>query len=265
MSGDDDSVLLERAGGIAEIVFNRPEALNAISQKLAERFLVRCRQIEADKECRAVVIRASGRAFMAGGDLSLFYRDFDRAEATAASLITTMNAALHVLVSLAQPVVAVLHGPVAGAGMSIAMACDLAMASSDTVFSFAYSLVGASPDVGLSWSLPRMVGLRRALGMALLGDTWNAEQALQLGIVNRVVDKEELEEATKKLSARLACGPTIAFGETKRLMRTSFNRELNEQLAAELNAFQRCARTHDFVEGVSAFMERRKSSAFRGV
>ena len=132
------------------------------------------------------------------------------------------------------------------------------------VFSFGYSQVGASPDVGLSWSLPRIVGLRRALGLALLGDTWNAEQALQLGIVNRVVGKDELEEAANKLMSRLASGPTLSFGETKRLMRASFDRELNEQLAEELRAFQRSTRTGDFVEGVSAFMEKRKSPAFRG-
>ena len=264
MPGSDDSVLLRKQGSISEIVFNRPQTLNAISTELAECFLQRCRQIEADPECRAVVIRGAGRAFMAGGDLSLFHRDFDAAAATAESLIAPMNAALKILVSLPQPVAAIVQGAAAGAGMSIAMACDLVIASSDAVFSFGYSQVGASPDVGLSWSLPRIVGLRRALGLALLGDIWNAEQALQLGVVNRVVGKDELEEAANKLMSRLASGPTVSFGETKRLMRASFDRELNGQLAEELRAFQRCTRTDDFVEGVSAFMEKRKSPAFRG-
>jgi 2-(1,2-epoxy-1,2-dihydrophenyl)acetyl-CoA isomerase len=259
MQSSDDCVVLEKQGAISTIIFNRPQSLNAISAELANSFLDCCRRVAADEECRALVIQAAGRAFMAGGDLRSFYHDFDQAAATAESMIVPMNEALTLLASLPVPVVAVLHGHVAGAGMGVAMACDLAIASSDTLFSFSYSDIGASPDVGLSWALPRIVGLRRALGIAMLADTLSAEQALQLGMVNRVVDKDALEAATRQLVNRLASGPTIAYAETKRLMRSSFDRELNEQLREELQAFQRCARTRDFVTGVSSFMEKRKS------
>ena len=124
MDSNDDAVLLEKRNGVARVRFNRPRSLNAISPELAECFLQRCREIEADAECRAVVISGEGRAFMAGGDLSRFYQDFPNAGETARAMIEPMNAALSILVTLPLPVVASLHGPVAGAGMSVALACD---------------------------------------------------------------------------------------------------------------------------------------------
>lgn len=262
---NDAAVLFERRDGVASIRFNRPRSLNAISPDLAQSFLQCCRKVEADAECRAVVICGEGPAFMAGGDLNCFYQDFQNAAETARAMIEPMNAALSILVSLPLPVVASLHGPVAGAGMSVALACDLAVASRDVRFSFGYTQIGASPDVGMSWSLPRIVGLRQAMGIALLGESLSADRALELGIVNRVVPEEDLPHVTDALMSKLASGPTIAYGQTKRLLRASCGRSLEQQLSAEFGAFRACTETDDFVQGVSAFIEKRKVTTFSGV
>ena len=264
MKSNDDAVLLDKRNGVARIRFNRPRSLNAISPELAVCFLERCREIEADTECRAVVISGEGRAFMAGGDLGRFYQDFPSAAETARAMIEPMNTALSILVALPLPVVASLHGPVAGAGMSVALASDLAIAARDVQFSFGYTQIGASPDLGLSWSLPRVVGLRQAMGIAMLGESLSADRALELGIVNRVVPEEELPDVVDALMSDLASGPTIAYGQTKRVLRSSYERNLQQQLSEELEAFRACAATDDFVQGVSAFIEKRKVSNFSG-
>lgn len=265
MKSNDDAVQLDKRNGVARIRFNRPRSLNAISPELAVRFLERCREIEADTECRAVVISGEGRAFMAGGDLGRFYQDFPNAAETARAMIEPMNAAFSLLAALPLPVVASLHGPVAGAGMSVALACDLVIASRDVQFSFGYTQIGASPDLGLSWSLPRVVGLRQAMGIALLGENLSADRALELGIVNRVVQEEDLANATDALMNELASGPTIAYGETKRLLRAASGRSFEQQLSEELGAFRNCVASDDFVQGVSAFIEKRKMTKFCGV
>jgi 2-(1,2-epoxy-1,2-dihydrophenyl)acetyl-CoA isomerase len=155
------------------------------------------------------------------------------------------------------PVIASLHGAVAGAGLSLAMACDLAIAAEGTRFSFAYARLGASCDLGGSWHLPRIVGLRRALEISLLGDTFDAGQALQLGLVNRVVPADRLADETRQVAERLAAGAPLALGQLKRLMREASSRDLPAQLAAERAAFAACVETQDFHEGVTAFLARR--------
>ena len=264
MSRSDDPVLLCKDDGVARIRFNRPETLNAISTEMAECFLAVCSEVANDFDVRAIVVSGEGRAFMAGGDLSQFSQDFANASATAQSMMVPMNKALAVLGALPAPVIACLHGAVAGAGLSVAMACDLAIASVDTKFSFAYTRVGASPDVGGSWFLPRIVGLRRAMEIALLGETFDADRALTLGLVNQVVSTSQLDEVTTALACCLAHGPTLSYGATKRLLRASFDRSLDDQLCEELSAFQFCATTNDFVEAVSAFVEKRKNAGFSG-
>ena len=149
------------------------------------------------------------------------------------------------------------NGPVAGAGLSIALLADLAIAADDAQFTLAYARIGASPDGSATWSLPRIVGLRKALELALLAETIDAAEALRLNLVNRVVPREHLEGETAALAARLAAGPALAYGRIKQLMRTSFDRSLAEQLAEEAAAFTALAASADFAEGVSAFVGKR--------
>jgi 2-(1,2-epoxy-1,2-dihydrophenyl)acetyl-CoA isomerase len=263
MGKNEDTVLLEMDGGVAYIVLNRPAVLNAVNIEMADMLLNVCRIVAADPGVRAVVLKGAGKAFMAGGDLARFQEEPSKAPDTADHLIRLLNAAVEVLGGLRAPVIASLHGAVAGAGVSLALACDLAIASENTRFNLAYARIGATPDVSASWHLPRVVGLRKAMEIALLADNVDATEAQRLGLVNRVVGADILDQETGALAARLAAGPTLAYGATKRLLRDSLNRNLRDQLEFERAAFCNAAASADFVEGVDAFYGKR-AAAFTG-
>lgn len=254
MSELDPPVKIRREGGITHLRLNRPKALNAVDSTMAQAFLQACKACANDAELRVVVISGEGRAFMAGGDISQFRED---PASIPQTLIRPLHEAVEILAGLRAPVIASLQGAVAGAGMSLALACDLAIAADNTRFNLAYVNLGTSTDLGASWSLPRVVGLRRALEIALLSDPVDAPTALQLGLVNRVVTAERLEEETAALATRLAASAPAGLGMLKRLIRDSFDRSLPAQLAAEEQGFAACAATADFAEAVSAFLEKR--------
>jgi len=246
-------LLLERHGAIATLRFNRPEALNAIDVPMANAFLAAVQSIAADPGVRAVVLRGNGRGFMAGGDLATLRADPVQG---AIDILTPLNAALQLLAQMNAPVIAQVHGAAAGAGLSLVLMADYVIAAEGTRFNLAYINLGTSCDVGASWALPRIVGVRQALEIALLGEAFTADDALRLGLVNRVVPGAELDSATTALAQRLASGPTLAYGAMKRLMRASMDHTLPEQLAAEKDAFVHCAGTEDFRAGVEAFHQR---------
>lgn len=246
-------LLLERSGAIATLRFNRPEALNAIDVPMANAFLAAVQSIAADPGVRAVVLRGNGRGFMAGGDLATLRADPVQG---AIDILTPLNAALQLLAQMNAPVIAQVHGAAAGAGLSLVLMADYVIAAEGTRFNLAYINLGTSCDVGASWALPRIVGVRQALEIALLGEAFTAEDALRLGLVNRVVPSAELDSTTAALAQRLANGPTLAYGAMKRLMRASMDHTLPEQLAAEKDAFVHCAGTEDFRAGVEAFHQR---------
>lgn len=254
MGESDASLLVSRDGDIVRLCFNRPRQLNALDRATAQAFVHACRDIAADHSVRAVVISGAGGAFMAGGDLHEL-----RADPTGAALglIGPMHEAIVLLAEMRPPVVASLHGAVAGAGLSLALACDFAIAAEGTRFTLAYVNIGASCDLSGSWSLPRLVGQRKALEIALLGERFDAAEALRLGLVNRVVAAVDLERETAALAQRLAGGPAQAIAQMKRLMRISFEHDLRGQLDAERSAFLACAATHDFTEGLDAFLGKR--------
>ena len=253
-------LLLERNGAIATLRFNRPESLNAIDVPMANAFLAAVQSIAADPGVRAVVLCGSGRGFMAGGDLATLRADPVQG---AIDILTPLNAALQLLAQMNAPVIAQVHGAAAGAGLSLVLMADYVIAAEGTRFNLAYINLGTSCDVGASWALPRIVGVRQALEIALLGEAFTAEDALRLGLVNRVVPSAELDSATAALAQRLANGPTLAYGAMKRLMRASMDHTLPEQLAAEKDAFVHCAGTEDFRAGVEAF-HLRQSPQFVG-
>ncbi|GAB3629735.1 hypothetical protein GCM10027419_45900 [Pandoraea terrae] len=181
----------------------------------------------------------------------------------ADSLIKPIHAGIALLAQLPMPVVASVHGAVAGAGLSITLAADLAIAADDTTFSTAYIKIGASPDASSSWHLPRIVGLRKAMEICLLGERIDAHEALRLSLVNRVVPTADLVAQTEALVQRLAAGPTVALARTKQLLRAAQTSDLASQLSAEHEAFRSCAALEDFREGVNAFFDRRKPQ-YRG-
>lgn len=157
-----------------------------------------------------------------------------------------------------KPVIAAVQGAVAGFGLSLMLAADLALAADDAYFTLAYSNIALSPDGGATWSLPRHVGLKRAMEIALLGDRFDAGRALELGLINRVVPKESLEQETMALASRLATGAAGALSRTKALLNQSFDNTLDDQLLSEQRRFVECASEADFAEGVTAFFAKRK-------
>ncbi|GAB2734231.1 enoyl-CoA hydratase-related protein [Melaminivora jejuensis] len=253
-------LLVERQGAIATLTFNRPEALNALDVATAQALLAALQGLARDGGVRAVLLRGAGRAFVAGGDLATLRADPVQG---ARALLEPLNAALLVLQQLDAPVIAQVHGAAAGAGLSLMLMCDFVLAAEGTKFNLAYINLGTSCDVGASWALPRLVGLRQALEIALLGETFAADDALRLGLVNRVLPAAELDTAARAFAERIASGPTVAYGHMRRLMRTSLDRDLAAQLAAEAQSFDACARTADLREGIEAFFAKR-APQFKG-
>lgn len=259
----DAPVLFERDGDVATIRLNRPDRLNAIDAQGAQQLLDACRRADREDGLRALVLAGEGRAFLAGGDVTAFHEAGDGAAELVRGVIGLLEESCLILDRLRMPVLARVQGAVAGAGMSIMLAADVVIAADDTRLAFAYSSIGTTPDGGLSWSLPRAVGLRRATEIALLGEPIDAPEALRLGLVTKVVPRDELDAETAKVAARLAAGPTQAFARTRELLRSSWRHTLPEQLALEREAFVASAGTVDFREGVAAFVERRRPE-FRG-
>ncbi|MGV3549216.1 enoyl-CoA hydratase/isomerase family protein [Rhizobium sp.] len=257
MNEPQEPVIFSKRGAIGEIRFNRPGKLNALDVALAQGFRTAVEQAVSDDEIRVIVLSAAGRAFVAGGDLGHFRAAADRAHA-AIELIDPIHAGLKLLESSNKISVAALKGAVAGGGMSLALGFDLAIAADDTVFNLAYNRIAASPDCGGSWALPRIVGTRKALEIALLSDSIDATEALRLGLVNRVVPLDDLEGEVGKLANRLAAGSPAAQGRTKSLMRAAFDRGYAQQLDAERDGFVRSAASADFAEALDAFFEKRK-------
>ena len=254
-------LLVERAGSVATLTLNRPDALNALDPAMMDALVRETAGLSIDPNIRCVVIRGAGKHFMAGGDIRHFASQLELPPAerqrSFTDLIGRLHAAIEQLHRMPQPVLARVHGAVAGFGLSLMCACDLAIAAQDAYFTSAYRHLGLTPDGGLSYALPRLIGSKKAMEMLLLGERFGAEEALRLGLVNRVVPEAELERATAAMADALAGGPALATRNGKRLLRESLSQSLSEQLAAEAKSFGACAATGDFAEGVRAFLEKR--------
>jgi 2-(1,2-epoxy-1,2-dihydrophenyl)acetyl-CoA isomerase len=247
-------LLVHREGALVRLQLNRPDALNALDLPMARALARAAGELAVDESVRCVVLQGAGRGFCAGGDLIKMKAD---PVPVAGELIEALHAAIISLCGMRAPLLASVHGVVAGAGMSLLLACDLAIAAEGTRLNLAYVNVGASCDGSSSWSLPRVVGLRKALEIALLGENVDAAEALRLGLLNRIVPADELEAQTRSLAQRLADGPTQALGEIKQLLRDSLQTGLRQQLDAEAAAFLRSAATQDFAAGIDAFVAKR--------
>ena len=253
-----DPILLRKEGAVAVITLNRPEVLNALSMEMAQLLCEVCWQVEADASVRAVLVHGAGKGFQAGGDIASFQREIDNIKAHAGRMIDTYHIAVSTLVRMQKPVIGQLHGAVAGAGLSLALNLDLAIAAEGTMFTLAYANLGTSPDGGSTYFLPRIVGRRRAMEIALLSDRFDAAKALDFGLINRVVPADQLANEAMELATKLAAGPTQAYGRTKDLIDRSFDSSLSDQLEAERVNFVRSTTTKDFREGVDAFVNKRR-------
>ena len=256
----DLDVTLEN--GIATLTMNRPEARNALSMDMRSMLTDTLHDLEHDASVRCVVLRGEGDHFMAGGDVKGMFDAFSQTPEQIRKAFVLRIHDLHPIMfamqRMAKPVVASVRGAAAGAGVSLALACDLVICSDDAFFTLAYCNIGTSPDGSATYQLPRTLGIKKAMEMALLGDRYTAAQALDMGLVNWVVPGDELEAETAKLAGRLAQGPTFVYGKAKQLLYKSVERQFEAQLQAEGEAFAECASRNDFKEGVTAFVEKRK-------
>lgn len=256
------AVCLTITNNIAEIRFNRPDRLNALDLETVDAFCNAVDRATNDMNIKVIVVSGAGRGFVSGGDLAYFRAAADKPDA-AATLIAPLHHALAVLANASQITVGKVHGVTAGAGMAIALNLDMLIIADDATFNFAYTRIGTSPDCGVSWILPRLVGQRKALEIALLCEPVDAAAAERLGLANRVVPRDQLEDTVATLAARLADGPAVAHDHIKSLIRQSFERSFEQQLDDEAADFAECAATEDFSEALDAFFEKRRPR-FRG-
>ena len=264
-SRTESTVLYDAQGAVAVLTLNRPQALNSFSRQMHHDLWAALDLAEANPLVRALVITGAGRGFCAGADLSEF--DFEpgpnRVErADPGPLIEqAFNPTARRLLALRMPTVAAVNGVAAGAGASLAMTCDMAVAAPNASFIQAFSKIGLVPDAGGSWLLVQKLGLARAMGLALTGDKLTAAQAKEWGMIWDVA--HDPLAAAIALAQRLAAMPTQALVATRHLLREGINRTLHQQLDAERDQQSLLGRTHDYLEGVTAFMEKRPA-VFKG-
>ena len=260
-----DTITLDINDHVATITMNRPDVLNAFNDAFSPEFIDTLKRVQKDPDVRVVVITGSGRAFSSGQDLDDLKAKYvpGHEPHLGADLKKRYDPWVKRIRQMDKPVIAAVNGVAAGAGCSLALACDMRIASEHAKFIEVFVNVGLVPDSGSTWVLPRLVGLGRAMDLCLTGRPVGAEEALAIGLVNAVVPADELAAATAKLAARLASLPGRALALTKRLLNQSFECTLQDQLAAEAFAQETAGLSKDHFEGVTAFLEKR-TPAFKG-
>lgn len=255
---DSDTVLVEQAGGVCRITLNRPDKLNTFTAELHTALYGALEAAAGDPSVRAILLTGAGRGFCAGQDLS------DRKAAAGgeqrdlgATLEATYNRLVRLIRAIDKPIVCAVNGVAAGAGASIAIACDMVIAARSAKFIQAFSKIGLVPDSGATWTLPHLVGEARAKGLALTGAPLSAEMAEDWGLIWRSVPDEELMVEAGKLAASLAQGPTFGLGLTKRAIQAAADNSLDAQLDLERDYQRLAGRSPDYGEGVQAFLEKR--------
>jgi 2-(1,2-epoxy-1,2-dihydrophenyl)acetyl-CoA isomerase len=257
----NEAVLYEAEGGVARVTLNRPKSYNALNRDMVEGLAEAMTRAESDPAVRVVILRGAGDGFMAGGDIKMFKERVDLAPEERAAMTERLIHDVHPIVvtmrRMPKPIIASVNGACAGFGMSLLMACDLAVAAENAFFTLAYVHLGVSPDGGSTWLLPRHVGMKKAAEIAFFGDRFPAAEALRLGLVNQVVPAGELASRTEALAQRVLAGPAAALASTKKLLQRSITSPLEVQLQAEAEGFSGCTATADYVEGINAFLEKR--------
>lgn len=260
MANPFETLLVETAGSVCTITLNRPESLNSINDRMTTELADLVSQLQRDARVRAVVLTGAGRAFCSGqdlGELKNQYTDPSFVPHLGAELRRRYNPVISGLRDLEKPVLCAVNGVAVGAGLSLALACDLRLASDKASFMEVFVNIGLVPDAGNTFFLPRLVGLGKALELCFTSDKVSAADALNMGLVNRIVPADELMKTTQELAGRLAQLPTRAIGLTKRLLYQSLSSDLDAMLEAEAVAQEAAALSADHREGVLAFFEKR--------
>ena len=257
MKREYKTLLFDVRDHVAHITLNRPDAANSINEDMGKDLMHAALRCDEDPEIRAVLISGAGKIFSGGGDLKAFTAQGDQLPYHVKEITTYLHAAMSRLTRMDAPVVAAVHGAVAGAGMSIAIACDIVVAAETTRFMVAYTRAGLVPDGSSTYFLPRIVGLKRALELTLTNRMFSAQEALQWGLVTHVVQDNELIAQARAIAVQLAAGPTRAYGLSKRLLHSGWAETLETQMENESQAIAHSARTGDAREGITAFLEKR--------
>lgn len=254
---DYETILLEIADGAARLTLNRPDRLNSFTVQMHDE-VSRALEAVSKSDARVLVLTGAGRGFCAGQDLS------DRAVAPGGdgvdlgeSLEKRYNPLVRRLASIEMPVICAVNGVAAGAGANIALACDIVIAAKSAKFIQSFANIGLIPDSGGTWTLPRLAGQARAMGLALTGEPLTAERAEAWGLIWKCVEDDKLAEEARALAAKFASAPTRGLAMTKQLIRDGATRDFAAQLDVERDAQRALGRTHDYKEGVAAFMEKR--------
>ena len=253
----DEPVLFTRVGPIAQIILNRPAQGNAIDMRMARDLATIALQCDTDASIRCVVVSGQGKRFCAGGDISLFENAGQQISAVLSELAGTLHIAVTRLARMQKPLLTLINGPAAGAGLSLAILGDVVLAARSAHFTCAYTGIGLTPDGGMSWMLPRLVGFRKAQEMLLTNRRIGASEAERVGLITRVVDDESLAEAGTTLASTLAQSATRALGATRSLLLQSFDSTFETQLEREARTIAAAGTTGESAEGIAAFVAKR--------
>lgn len=261
MTAPDRDVIVERSGPIGRLVFNRPDKLNAFYGSMRDEVAAGLEELGEDPTVRVVVVTGRGRAFCAGADVGymadlLDSGDYDEAQA----LVDAGTRVIRAVTGMQKPVIASINGPAAGGGANLALCCDIRLASDRASIGQTFNRIGLHPDWGGTWIVPRLVGAARAAELFMMADMVPAEDALAMGLVNRVVPHDELDAVTEEWARKLAAKPALPLALAKQAIRETWTSTLDEMLAFESEAQRRCFRSSDAVEGTRAFAEKRTPS-----
>ncbi len=265
------TIILEKQDGIATITLNRPEALNAVSEQMANELVEAVEDVAEDDSSRVLVIKAAGRVFCAGGDFN--YEKVRTGEVAVEDLKVWPEIEKQVkrgkippkpqrkvilgLQNLDKPTVAVIQGFAAGLGLDIALACDMRIGSNKARFTIGYTSAGVAPDSGGTWLMPRVIGVAKTLELIFTGDTCDAEEAYRIGLLNRVVPAEQLEEETQKLAQKIASGSPIAFRLSKLMVYKGLAMDLDTALAFAMACVTIATGSEDYKEAIKSFAEKK--------
>jgi 2-(1,2-epoxy-1,2-dihydrophenyl)acetyl-CoA isomerase len=253
-----DAVLYDVAAGVAIISFNRPDAMNAADAALKAGLQAALQQAAEDDAVRAVVLTGNGRAFCVGQDLRELLPIYAAPDADLGETVEAFNRCALALAGLHKPTVAAVNGVAAGAGASLAFACDFRLMADTASFSMAFAKIGLVPDTGASWSLPRLVGYAKALEILTLADPVSAAEAARLGLVTRVVPAASLLAEASAFAGELAAGPTVAYALTKRALVYGQTASFADALALEAELQSDAGRTDDHQNAVQSFLRKEK-------
>lgn len=259
----DTTVRYEVTDGVGTITLNRPDAMNALTAQMKGALLDALVRAVDDAAVRAVLLTGSGRGFCSGQDLREHAKNLESGRGLAGTVREHYNPIIRALAGMPKPVVAAVNGTAAGAGAGFAFACDLRVAAESSAFVMAFTRIGLGPDSGTSWTLQRLVGRARALELLMLAEPVTAARAAEIGLVDRVVADGDLMDTAWEAAARLAQGPTVAYGALKQAVDFAAAHGLAESLEREAELQEVCAETEDHVTATQAFVNKQKPT-FRG-